>query len=251
MAVGDAPSLALLSHADSPKTTAETISLHQGIYAAIDGPMFRFCDGERNRTYAGYACGLNRFRLLYPERSIDIRSTDPSDGSTLFVDQGVARFVRGTSVPGTATFAVQLYPTLVFDSNVIQGLSDRDNNSRAAVGMLADGSVFFAIHPSISMPAFAELLKRKGAVFAGYTDGGGSTALYVDTNVDGSAEYSFNIRGRRVVSWITMERKSTTDKVINRVVDGIVALTGPSKGVGIGLLVASLTIGAAVFALRR
>jgi hypothetical protein len=52
--------------------------------------------------------------------------------------------------------------------------------------------------------------------FAGYTDGGGSTALYADIEKDGRAEQALNLRGRRVISWVTLERKSLARNVLER-----------------------------------
>lgn len=244
LVVADPKALGLVSFADGPKTTRDAVRSTLGLIAAVDGPMFGFCSTERRRDYANYSCGSNRFKLFYPDRFIAIPGTTPNDGSTLSVVNGVAVWNPGANVPNGADFAVQLYPTLISNGVVTRGLSDLDTNKRVAVGVMEDGSVFLAYHPRVSMPDLAAALKSAGAKHAGYTDGGGSAAMWVDTNLDGNPEFSANLVGRRVISWITLERKTLFDSVGNKVltvVGGKGQVLGAILAVVVGLSAAIAT----------
>ena len=53
----------------------------------------------------------------------------------------------------------------------------------------------------MSMPAFAQALVNAGALYAGYTDGGGSTHLVTPDRIRGASEQ------RRVATWLIAENR--------------------------------------------
>jgi len=105
---------------------------------------------------------------------------------------------------------------LVRSRVVTAGLRGTVPTACAGVGIAADGRVALIAASSMTLPQFAAAVGAAGFVDAGYTDGGGSTALYADIEKDGRAEQAMNLRGRRVISWITLERKSPARNVLER-----------------------------------
>lgn len=208
MIVAPASMLGSVTSPGAPKTTRELVSQFPGIVAAIDGSMFSYAPGEPH-DYDTYRAGINRFAIHYPERGISYAGITPGDGVTLGVRAtGIPYASRGNVVERGSVWAAQFFPTLVFGGVVTPSLSDVDRNKRAAVGFLRDDRAFLAVASSMSMPDFAEKLRAMGALNAGYTDGGGSAALYADIQGDGVPEYAYNLNGRRVVSWVTFEKRT-------------------------------------------
>lgn len=134
------------------------------VAVALDGPMFD-------------DAGRPQYLVAGPGASAP--SQFPDRGATLAVDgSGRARVVSGGVAPAGSAVAVQGYPALVRSrANVASREVDTSRRSRAALGVLADGTVFFAATRAASMYAFAAALVALGAVDAAYTDGGSSTAL--------------------------------------------------------------------------
>lgn len=132
--------------------------------AALDGPMF----DDRGRP---------QYLVMGP--GAQAPSQFPTRGATLAVDRnGRAQVVDGGVAPADSAVAVQGYPALVRRGvNVASREIDTSRRSRAAFGVLADGTVFLAASRAAGMHAFAEALVQLGAVDAAYTDGGSSTAL--------------------------------------------------------------------------
>ena len=214
--VAPAAMFGVVLHGHAPQTTADTVrEIGRRLYAAVDGPMFDFASSERNRTYAAYHEAKIRFRHYYPARFVDEAGAEPSRGLSFFVANGVsgAEPGAGSKRPGE-TFRVQTYPSLVIDGVMTQGLTDTDTANRPVLGRLSDGRMFLALGAGINMPDLARamaILRVPGSdarvTHAGYLDGGGSAAMYVDVELDGVAEEAQNLAGRRVVSWITVEDK--------------------------------------------
>lgn len=220
IAVGTPDQLGLVMHGDGPRVTADVVQDLAGkVYAAVDGPMFEFASGETRRNYAEYMRATIRFAHYYPLRGIDVPGLEPSRGVSIYVANGIAgaELGRGTRRSGE-TFRVQTYPSLVVNRTATNGLIDNDRNTRPAIGLLSDGRVFLALGRDIQMPELAAALAALNlgttaspvrVTWAGYLDGGGSAALYVDETLDGNPEANINLRGRRVVSWVTLEQKPT------------------------------------------
>lgn len=206
----------IVLHGHAPQTTADTVrDIGRRLYAAVDGPMFDFAASERNRTYAAYREAKIRFRHYYPARAIDEAGAEPTRGLSFYVANGVSGAEPGAGTKRSGeSFRAQTYPSLVIAGAVTQGLTDTDRAARPVLGRLSDGRMFLALGTSISMPDLAAAvaaLRVPGSdarvTDAGYLDGGGSAAMYVDVELDGVAEESQNLDGRRVVSWVTIEDK--------------------------------------------
>lgn len=222
-AIGAPEQLGLVLRETAPATTGQMRRELGNVLAAVDGPMFRFDEGERQRDYARFQHGQTRFAMYFPRRGIDDPGDRIDDGVSIYVANGVAGGEpgRGSRKPGES-FRVQAYPSLVKAGVATPGLTDVDSNNRPAIGVLSDGRVFIALGRSISMPALAAALQGVNlgtpeapvrVLWAGYLDGGGSAALYVDVQGDGAPEYTFNLEGRRIVSLVTLERVTAIDEV--------------------------------------
>jgi len=141
-------------------------------FAVLDGPMFAFC-GSQSREECVQSVRL----LLDQKRGLYVPSSHPSEGMTISIVDGRAQMARGASVPNGATVAVQLFPELVRDRIVVASrIRDTENVWRAALGILPNGNLIFAVDQA-PMHIFATRLKALGVVHAGYTDGGGSAKL--------------------------------------------------------------------------
>jgi hypothetical protein len=92
----------------------------------------------------------------------------------------------------------------------VQDVSDRDGpNTRAALAIMQDGRLALIISQQMLMSEFADALVTAGAVYAGYTDGGSSTAMAEMTGTHGG--------DRPVAVWLVVERHniwSTKKKVV-------------------------------------
>jgi hypothetical protein len=191
----------------SPQNAADIFSQHAEVQAAIDGPMFGFCENTP-RSYASYSCGRVDYLLLDIWRNVSVsgQSGYASRGVTFSVVNGRMTAARGRSVAQGASVAFQCYPGLVENGSIAVRRKDDGPDTqrvgRVAVGLMQDGSMFFA-YAATSMYEFAEMLRSAGALWAGYTDGGGSSSLVVRGS-DGAlyGSDSDDPRGRRVPSWI-------------------------------------------------
>lgn len=149
-----------------------------GVLAAIDGPMFSNCD--RGRSYAQSICADPRFLQEDAQRAIkDLADRgEGGRGLTLSVVGGVPSWATGDERAPGARVAVQLYPPLVRDGQAATLSTTGGNGSsvwRAALAELNSGELAFVVAVD-SLQGFARKLAQI-ARFAGYTDGGGSTAL--------------------------------------------------------------------------
>lgn len=178
-------------------------ALGADLKAALDGPMFSNCSSG---SYAASTCADIRYLHLDRVAGISIASERPTDGITLGTrgDGSIAFAVRGTSIPDDARIAVQLFPPLVVDGEVVASNvgTNAESTRRAAAGLLEDGRIAFAVASGVSMVAFAQMLRSAGFVWAGYTDGGGSTSLLANGEHVGSPER------RRVASFLVAREPS-------------------------------------------
>lgn len=189
------------------QTARQLFAEHPEIVAAVDGPMFDYATGEP-RSYATYRRGRVSYALGDTSTGANVAPVPGNErrGITLsLVDGRLVGSVGGTPALGADAWA-QLYPSLVVNGAVTQGLTDSDRTWRVAVGILRDGRLGFA-EGAMSMQAFADALASAGFVWAGYTDGGGSASL-VTRDESGALRGSDpdDPDGRRVPSWIAWRR---------------------------------------------
>jgi len=161
-----------------------------GAEAALNGPMFEVCGDD---------CDVLDYLHYDPSRGVTAQGRYPSRGITVYVLNGVPHAARGRYAPDASSAAVQLYPPLVWNG------SDETNPSlntaaewRAALCIMDDGNLAFAVGGPSSMTSFSRGLVEAGAVYAGYTDGGSSTSLVTPGGIDGSPRRS------RVASWLVV-----------------------------------------------
>lgn len=172
-----------------PMRLAQAMSSSE-VVAALDGPMFSTCDSAGYSTsrcadprFAQYDAGPGVIDLANPGEA--------SKGITLSVRGGAARWSRSSATLPDADVVVQLYPSLVEDGRVVSVSTSGSNASRvwrAAVAQYRDGRLAFVVGVE-TLAGFAQALAQSGAVWAGYTDGGGSTALGM-RGIDPSAPIS-------------------------------------------------------------
>lgn len=187
--------------AERPETARDVWRRIPDAVALLDGPMFQVADG---REYAQSNQSRLLYRYLDTRRRVDVSSRYPERGATLSVDEaGRASMMRGAAELPRAVFAVQGYPEVLrHGENVASTAHDTDAVMRAALVLLSDGRVGFAISRS-GIRAMGELLQRAraegGATItdATYTDGGGSMALAL-RGPGGSDLVAENLDGRRL-----------------------------------------------------
>ena len=191
----------------APQTAERVFAEHPDIMVAIDGPMFSVCSGQPD-DYDRYQCGRVDYYLHDSQRGVHVsgRRDHDDNGVTFSLSPAGFTAARGNAPAPGATVAIQCYPGLVEEGRVAvsQRTSGPDSqaNGRVAMGLLRDGRLFFA-YARMSMWNFANALVTAGAVWAGYTDGGGSSSL-VQRLANGTLEGSDadDPRGRRVPSWL-------------------------------------------------
>lgn len=215
MAIGLPAQLGLVTYPRGPRTTAQMMASESGVIAAVDGPMFSKCSGQPS-GYDSYTCGVVEYRHLDASKGVDVATSHNARGMLLAVKGGAAYALRGGTEHPETDVAVQLYPSMVWEGRN-EGSTSNDTNAtiRAAAGILADGRVFVAVAEPMGIRAMADVLIRMGATHAGYTDGGGSGALFVRAQ-GATPEVRYNTTGRRVVSWITLENRSVAASVAYR-----------------------------------
>lgn len=181
-----------------PTTAADALAA--GALAAIDGPMFSRCDsgltGTDAQRYAQSQCSRVDYRLYDAAAGVSVSSRHPTQGATFSVVNGAAVVRLGDAPADGATVAVQCYPHIVQrGANIASRVNDTDRTWRAALCVMRDGSMAFAVMVA-SMRTFAEALVDAGVLEGGYTDGGGSGRLATTEEVVGAGE------NRRVGSWL-------------------------------------------------
>jgi hypothetical protein len=166
----------------------------------LDGPMYN-------------SKGV-QYRLVDRAGGVDHKGQFPSRGYTVSVVNGAAEVLRGTAVPDGASVAVQGWPDLVSAGQSIASGSGNlsERTWRAALCVMVDGRLAFAVMPAVGMPTFAAALIAAGVVHAVYTDGGGSAEIAMrDGRRWGHTE------DRSVASWLYVE--SEGDKTAIPAVD--------------------------------
>ncbi len=202
-----------------PATGRQMAALHPELISAVCGPMFDTVDGTGATEEAHYRTYTRaQMHYLYQQPGLAtisptgghrdahgawVRYTD--EGLTLSVAGGNASMVHHRVVADGATVAVQGFPPLVDTSRNITNpavLTNQQHTPRCAVGILGDGRVFLAASTGGSqMTPFADVLIAMGAIWALYTDGGGSRALYARGQGDALA-FQIGMDSRRVASFI-------------------------------------------------
>lgn len=167
---------------------------NSGAEAVLDGPMFEKSDPSK--PYSQQTSGTVEYRHYDLSGGINIPTSYPSRGITISVmPDGSTQAGNGSAVPPGARVSVQLYPALVING-AVQHVTDNGAASRAALVVLRDGRMAFAAGPSMQLSDFAQALAESGALYAGYTDGGGSTSLASTGFYTGSSEH------RKVLTWL-------------------------------------------------
>lgn len=142
--------------------------------ALLNGPMFL------------QGADVPVYRHLDARAGVDVASRFPGRGSTLSVVGGQAVARLGDEVASGASVAVQCYPTLVSGGQITQA-GDPEHVGRAGLALLPDGRLAFVVGRG-SLSAFSRaIVEQLGAVWAGYTDGGTSTALWRGRHLAGSS----------------------------------------------------------------
>lgn len=179
-----------------PTTAAQALEILPEAVALIDGPIFAICPGSPT-DYASATCGDVDTTLLDEQTGANDPGGAPTRGITFALKGSELHIARGEAYPAGSDLVIQTWLSLVVNGRDVTN-PDKNKSSvwRAAVGVLSDGQAFLAVGQG-SMTAFSRRLVEAGATWAGYTDGGGSTALALrgDAKV-GSSE------NRRVASWI-------------------------------------------------
>lgn len=148
------------------------------VLGAIDGPMFSNC--SPGRSYAQSVCADPRFLQEDSQRAIkDLADRgEGGRGLTVSIVGDQASWAEGDERASGARVAVQLYPPLVRDGQAATLSTSGGNGSsvwRAALVELFSGELAFVVAVD-SLQGFARRLAGI-ARWAGYTDGGGSTAM--------------------------------------------------------------------------
>lgn len=215
--------------------------------AALDGPMFDVCPGQQgvpsgNAAYAVSHCDRLEYAHHDETSGLIVPSQYPTRGITISVKGGQAVAMAGDNMPAGSTVAIQLYPALLLNGEVKASATiDTDRVWRAGVGIMNDGSMGFAVG-NMSMFDFANAMKNAGFSSAGYTDGGGSTALVTDSGVTGSSE------GRRVASWMIVRKRGLFQLPPSMGGGGVPESVGIAAG---AVVIASLVGGMAYFLLSK
>ena len=212
-----------------PSTASEALAQDSTLFAVLDGPMFEKCSAG---SYSSYTCGDPRFLLRDSiGNSINENSDESSVGGTIFVKEGVAHYIRGGVVPAEIEIAVQGYPTLVVDGVNTAGTSgtNQDRVWRAALCIIRSSNgneeLAFAVGHD-TMYGFAASLIGAGAVYAVYTDGGGSGRLATRDGFVGDSE------NRRVPLWLGVRPSSGFSTVDVWPIVGVTAIVVVAGALG-------------------
>lgn len=231
----------------NPRTIASVAQSDRNVLAAIDGPMFSVIrgpgDGAGNAAYRTYRRGRLDYTHIDRGKGVDVATRYPDRGLTISVVGDRAYANRGSRVQTGASVAVQGYPSMVWQgTNEGSTRNDLDRNERSAFGILRDGRVFIAFAET-GIRAMAETLIAMGAEYATYGDGGGSGGMFVRSQPDGPMTVDIKTSGRRIVSFVTLERRGVTSDVVNRAkgaINGIASRLGIEGEVGDAGTVATL-----------
>jgi hypothetical protein len=210
VATFDAPLLSIITFPKSgrtvwPSRASEALQADPSVVAVIDGPMFNNCD---SRPYATSSCADMDYLHVDAAKQINYQADSDKRGRGITLSvmpDGSTRWALGASPESGAKTSVQFYPSLVYNGQV-QSVSNSGSNAnrvwRAGVAQLSDGKLAFVVAQE-SLSGFAALLRRLGAVHAGYTDGGGSTAVATRERTVGSSE------NRPVATWLAVRARGS------------------------------------------
>lgn len=207
----------------------------QDVLAALDGPMFGNCDP--GSSYATSNCADPRFAQL--DQSVGV--SDPpnrgeeNSGVSVSIVDGLAIWSGGSGFDRRATVGVQMYPALVMDGEIQATRatgSNADRVKRAAVAGLANGRLAFC-YAIDTMAGFARRIRDAGAVWAGYTDGGGSTALGYRDPQTGAVRRFISSEDRPVAMFLVARRGAHRGASISESTASTAAIVA---AVGVGVI---------------
>jgi len=187
----------------TPMTGREFRAAYEEVIACADGSMFSFCAGEPH-DYRTYDCGVVDYGFFDGVTRALQMPRYPSRGATLLIEGGAARAVDGCHVHdwSRASVAWQGYPSLIRNGRVVHNpSSDPGQTTRAGVGTLADGRVFFAASDD-SMHGFTVAGAQLGAQELFYGDGGGSGCVAARVPGGLIADSPGALDSRRVPSFV-------------------------------------------------
>jgi hypothetical protein len=172
--------------------------------AALNGPMFGVCPGQSlpsgNAQYAASQCDTLSYAHYDAGTGLLIPGSFAGRGITIAAVDGHAQASSGDSYPPGASVAVQLYPSLIEAGRITASATvNLDRVWRSGLAILNTGQLAFVVG-LLPMVDFAQALLDFGAVDAGYTDGGGSSALVTRDGVAGATEH------RPVASWLIVKK---------------------------------------------
>lgn len=177
-----------------PHSASEALQ-NSGGEAVLDGPMFTKCDPSG--SYASQDCGHVVYQHFDLSSGVSFESKRSSVGMTISVmPDGSTVAASGSTAAQGARLSVQLYPKLVVQGQPASVADQGVFGYVAALAVMRDGRMAFVIGRNMSLPTFARQLADAGAVYAGYTDGGGSASLATLDGYVGSSEH------RRVLTWL-------------------------------------------------
>jgi hypothetical protein len=191
----------------TPMSGREFLAAHEEVIACADGAMFGFCAGEPH-DYRIYDCGVVDYGFFDGVTRALQLPRYPSRGASLLIEDGVARAVDGGHVRewSRASVAWQGYPSLIREGRIVHNpASDPGRTTRAGVGVLADGRVFFAAMND-SMHGFTLAGAEVGAVELLYGDGGGSGCVAARVRGGVIADSPGALDSRRVPSFVAAVR---------------------------------------------
>ena len=223
---------------ERPETGRQVIERLPRVVALLDGPMF-----DPEGEYPSYTRARMLYRYLDRRRGISVPSQFPTRGATLSM-AGDARAVvmDGAAEIEGAVFAVQGYPAVLRRrSNVATRDKNRETTGRAALCLLGDGRVAFAVGRA-PMWEFGEALRALtdvDVVDALYTDGGGSTTLAL-RDANGTLEVAHGLDSRRLPAYILAEPGPSSPGMVGSPAEG----SPWWKTVAVGTLAVAVGLGA-------
>jgi hypothetical protein len=195
---------------------------NSGGEAVLNGPMFDKCDPAA--PYASQTCGHVTYKHFDLSSGVNYPSQRSGVGMTISVmPDGSTVAASGSTVAPGARLSVQLYPALVVQGQPRPVADQGAFSYVAALAVMSDGRMAFVVGRNLSLPVFAAQLVSAGALYAGYTDGGGSASLATLDGYVGSSEH------RRVLTWL-VARPSTAGSSSSTL--ALVALLVAVAGVG-------------------
>lgn len=180
----------------------EVLALSGG-EAALNGPMFDVCSGQdlpagNAAHYAASVCDKLAYKHYDPRAGLNAAGTSLFAGMTFSVTPRGVSVLPGSEFPPDAKVSVQTFPILLQDGVNRASTSEVNNHPewRSALALMPDGRLAFVAGIG-TLHGFADAIAQAGVKYAGYTDGGGSTAMVTPNGkIGGQGEH------RRVPSWL-------------------------------------------------